>query len=163
MRETETLAELKEAVRGRTRAMLKKIPLDRLDWSPVEGALTLGQLLRHIWKSEEGVCKLARGDWEYLEKRLPEGLSAVLGEAEDLETELRNLEEAHRKSLELIRSLSDEELNEEHFNDKLNIRRSARENIYMLIEHEAHHRGQIALYLRIMGVEGACPYGTRFK
>ncbi len=163
MKETEMLAELKEKIRGRTRVMLDKIPPDRLDWSPVEEALTLGQLLRHIWKSEQGICKLARGNWEYLEKRLPEGLLAVLGEVEDLESELKNMEEAHREAVNLIRSLSEEELNKEYFNEKFNIRRTARENIRGLIEHEAHHRGQIALYLRILRVEGSSPYGTRFK
>ncbi len=163
MKETEMLAELKEEIRGRTRTMLDKIPPDRLDWSPVEGALTLGQLLRHIWKSEQGICKLARGNWEYLEKRLPEGLFAVLGDVEDLESELKNMEEAHREAVNLIRSLSEEELNKEYFNEKFNIGRTARENIRGLIEHEAHHRGQIALYLRILRVEGSSPYGTRFK
>ena len=163
MKETDILAELKEEIRGRTRTMLEKIPPDRLDWSPVEGALTLGQLLRHIWKSEQGICKLARGNWEYLEKRLPEGLLAALGDVEDLESELKNMEEAHREAVNLIRSLSEEELNKEYFHEKFNIRRTTRQNISMLIEHEAHHRGQIALYLRILGVEGASPYGTRFK
>lgn len=163
MKETDLLAELKEEIRGRTRVMLEKIPPDRLDWSPVEGALTLGQLLRHIWMSEQGICKMAVGDWEYLEKRLPEGLLAVLGEVEDLESELKNMEEAHREAVNLIRSLSEEGLDKEYFNEKLKIRRSARQNVSMLIEHEAHHRGQIAIYLRILGVGGSSPYGTRFK
>ncbi len=163
MKEAETLARLKESMRNRTSTMLGKVPPDKLNWSPAEGALTLGQLLRHIWKSDEAVCKLAQGNWEYLEKRLPEGLLAVLGDVEDVKTELHNLEEAHREAVKFIRSLSDEELDREYHNEKLNVRRTARENIHMLIEHEAHHRGQISVYLRLLGVQDASPYGARFK
>jgi uncharacterized damage-inducible protein DinB len=163
MKESETLARLKESIRSRTRTMLEKVPPDKLNWSPVDGSLTLGQLLRHIWKSDEAVCKLARGNWEYLEKRLPQGLLAVLGEIEDLETELHHLEEAHREAVNFIRPLSDQELDREYHNEKLNVRRTTRDNIHMLIEHEAHHRGQISVYLRLLGIQGASPYGTRFK
>ena len=51
-RETMSLADLivefKESVRQRTRNLYPKIPADRIAFAPVEGALTLGQILHHL-------------------------------------------------------------------------------------------------------------------
>ena len=64
-----------------TLAVYGKIPPDRLDWRPAEGMLTLGQIARHAWRSEEGTRRIAlENDWSYYETRIPLGLFAVLGE-----------------------------------------------------------------------------------
>ena len=56
----------KESEHQGTIAVYTKIPHDRLDWRPAEGMLSLGQLARHVWRSEEGTRRIAlEGDWSY--------------------------------------------------------------------------------------------------
>ena len=48
----ELFLKQKEVTRTRTRTIYPYIPRDRVHWVPAEGALSLGQLLRHVWHSE---------------------------------------------------------------------------------------------------------------
>ena len=48
----ELFLKQKEVTRKRTRTIYPYIPRDRVHWVPAEGALSLGQLLRHVWHSE---------------------------------------------------------------------------------------------------------------
>src|SRR5208337_4010901 len=79
----------KESEHQGTLAVYEKIPRDRLDWRPVEGMLSLGQLARHVWRSEEGTRRMAlESDWTYYETRIPQGLFTFLGAVTSLDDEL---------------------------------------------------------------------------
>ena len=45
----------KEAIRARSRDVFGMIRPADVGWKPENGALTVGELLRHLWVSEEGV------------------------------------------------------------------------------------------------------------
>lgn len=80
--------------------VLEKVPPDRLAWSPETGMLTLGELVRHLWSSEEGIRRIAlRDQWDYLEVRIAQGLPAVLGEVKSLAGELHELERVHTDTM----------------------------------------------------------------
>lgn len=151
--------EHKETIRQRTRNLFPKIPADKLGFAPVEGALTLGQILRHLWMAEEGLTKIVgRGSWEYLERRMPARLVEILGQVGTLQQELDNLERVHAQTIALIRALPDDAFAKEHVHEKLNLKRTTRSILLGLGKHEAHHRGQIATYLRILGDKTPSPY-----
>ncbi|MBF8305857.1 MAG: DinB 2 protein [Acidobacteria bacterium] len=95
----------KEVTRKRTRQIYPYIPRDKVNWVPVEGALSLGLLLRHVWHSESGVREVPLYDrWSYYERRIPEGLFPILGEVTDIDHEIEMLEKTHKETLELVAS-----------------------------------------------------------
>lgn len=156
---SDLFVEHKETIRQRTRNLFPKIPADKLGFAPVEGALTLGQILHHLWMSEEGITKIVnQGSWEYFERRMPARLVDILGPLGTLQQELDNLERVHNQTMTLIRSLPDDAFAKEHVSEKLGLRRTTRSILLGLGEHEAHHRGQVATYLRILGDQAPSPY-----
>ena len=143
----------KEATRQRTRPIFPNIPRDQVAWVPVAGALSLGQLLRHIWHSESGVREIPLYHrWNYHERRVPLGLFAVLGEVTDIDQEIEVMEKTHRETLELVSQMPLERFEEEFHNAKLNFRRKGYAILFGMIEHEIHHRAQLLTYLRILRV-----------
>jgi hypothetical protein len=99
----ELFVKQKEVTCKRTRSIFPRIPRDKVAWAPVAGALSLGQLLRHIWHSESGVREVVLYDrWHYYERRIPEGLFAILGEVRDVDEEIQSLEKTHQETLELV-------------------------------------------------------------
>ena len=153
------IVEFKESVRQRTRNLYPKIPADRIAFAPVEGALTLGQILHHLWMSEEGITNvLSRGSWDYFERRMSARLVDILEPIGSLHQELDNLERVHHQTIALIRSLPDDAFSRKHVNVQLKHKRTTRSFLMGLAEHEAHHRGQIAIYLRMLGDKAPSPY-----
>lgn len=83
----------KEAIRSRTGQVVGMIRAEHMAWRPEKEALSVGEMLRHLWVSEEGVRRVAlEGNFAYYERRIPQGLRAVLGQPGTLEEELGNLE-----------------------------------------------------------------------
>ena len=72
-----------------------------MGWKPENGALSIGELLRHLWVSEEGVRRCALdSDFRYYEIRVPKGLHAVMGSPGSLEDELKNIERVHAETIQ---------------------------------------------------------------
>jgi len=142
----------KEAVRQRTRQVAGMVRPEQMSWRPEAGALSAGQLLRHIWVSEQGARKAAlEGDLSYYETRIPKGLGAVLGQVGTVEEELANLERIHNETLEAARAFPLERWDEERIHEGLDIRRKVCVILLGINEHEIHHRAQLMTYLRILG------------
>ena len=142
----------KEVTRKRTRTIYPYIPRDKVAWVPVEGALSLGQLLRHVWHSESGVREVPLYDrWNYYERRIPEGLFPILGDVTDIGHEIERLEKTHQETLDLVAQMPAERLEREFINETFNFRRKGYAILLGIIEHEVHHRAQLLTYLRILG------------
>src|SRR5271154_2969334 len=83
----------KEAIRARTRDVFAMLRPEHMAWKPEPGALSVGEILRHLWVSEQGVRRCAlSGDFSYYEVRVPKGLHAVMGDLESFDEELQNNE-----------------------------------------------------------------------
>jgi hypothetical protein len=142
----------KQAIRARTRQVTELIRPEHMPWQPEKDALRIGEMLRHLWMSEEGVRRVALdGNFAYYERRIPEGLRAVLGTPEALGTELASLERVHRETLDAVAALPAERWMEERASEKLNFRRKVWAILLGINEHEIHHRAQLMTYLRILG------------
>ena len=115
----------KQATHQATLAVLAKIPAERTAWRPAEGMLSLGEIARHIWMSEEGVRRLAIEDnWEYYEKRIPQGLFAILGEVKSIAEELAQIERVHQATISAASEFPLERWEEERSNPNFEIRRA---------------------------------------
>ncbi|HEV2178147.1 MAG TPA: DinB family protein [Terriglobia bacterium] len=149
----------KQAIHAGTLDVLGKISPEQIGWRPAEGMLSLGEIARHIWMSEEGVRAVAlEGNWGYYERRVPLGLSRILGEVKSLQDELAKLEEAHQETLRAATSFPLERWEEERRNDAFNIRRKVVVMLYGITDHEIHHRAQAGAYLHLLTGRRASPY-----
>jgi len=152
----------KQAVHRGTLDVFGKIPPDQFDWRPAAGMLSLGEIVRHTWMSEEGLRRAALdGDWSYFEGRVPMGLPrflATLGPIESLTNELDRVEGAHQETLLRVRDFPLERWEEERNHEPFNIHRRVSVMLFGLNEHQIHHRAQVGTYLHILTGERASPY-----
>lgn len=149
----------KKAIHQGTLEVLGAIPEDQITWRPAPGMLSLGEVARHIWMSEEGVRRVAFDDnWGYFEKRVPLGLSGILGEVKSLGGELAKLKAVHEETLSAVAAYPLERWEEERRNDAFNVRRKVVVMLYGITDHEIHHRAQVGAYLHLLTGRRVSPY-----
>lgn len=152
----------KEAVRARSRDVFGMIRPEDMTWKPENGALSVGELLRHLWVSEDGVRRCAlEGDFKYYEIRVPKGLHAVMGAPGSLEDELKNIERAHAETVRAVGNLPESAFDEERAHAELGFRRKVAVMLFGINEHEIHHRAQLMTYLRMLGTPVALKLGRK--
>jgi uncharacterized damage-inducible protein DinB len=133
-----------ESVRRRTLNYLQRIPPSQLGWAPKEGEFSAGEIVSHLAAAERmftGV--VVEGRWLYSGHTLEPGAS--------LESLLAQLNESHAGCMERLRGLSDADL--------LAPRPSLQGPeiktwrwLMAMVEHEVHHRSQVAVYMTLMGI-----------
>ena len=132
-------------VRERTMRVARCIPPDKVDWSYAPGKFTLGDLLRHIAVTERYLFAeniLGRTS------RYTQHGKELAGGRDDI---LALMERLHGESMEIFSKLNDVDLLEKCRNvGGLEIAKW--KWLRSMVEHEIHHRGQIYLYLGILGV-----------
>jgi uncharacterized damage-inducible protein DinB len=140
------------SVRERTMRVARCIPADKLDWTYAPGKFTFGDLLRHIAVAE-------RFMWAENLQGHPSRYKTHGKElADGYENVLAFMERMHTESMEIFAKLSDEDL--QH---KCRTPEGAEITkwkwLRLMVEHEIHHRGQIYLYLGMLGVSTPPLYG----
>ena len=149
----------KQAAHQSTLKVLGAIRPDQLGWRPAEGMLSLGEIARHIWMSEEGVRRVAIEDrWDYYERRVPLGLFVILGEVGSLAEELASLERVHEDTMAAAEAFPLERWQEERRNESFNIRRTVAVMLFGINEHHTHHRAQAGVYLHLLTGQRASHY-----
>ena len=140
------------SIRGRTERVIRCIPPEHIEWTYREGKWTLGDLIRHLGAIErlmfaENICGRP-SRYEHHGPELASGYDEVVAF-------LRRMDE---ETLELLGQLPDERLQESCETPggaKLRVWKWLR----AMVEHEIHHRGQIYLYLGLLGIETPPLYG----
>lgn len=139
-------------VRERTMRVARCVPADKIDWAYAPEKFTLGDLLRHIAVAERFIWAetLSGGPSRYTThgKELADGYASVLAFMERL----------HAESMEIFGKLGDEEL-QRKCNTPDGAVITKWKWLRLMVEHEIHHRGQIYLYLGILGVPTPPLYG----
>src|SRR5579859_671923 len=141
-----------ENVRERTMRVARCIPDEKIDWTYAPGKFTLGDILRHLAMAERYMwAENAQGKparYTTHGKELASGLEDVLGLMERL----------HAESVQIFAKFSDEDLRRKCVtpgNAPITVWKWLR----LMTEHEIHHRGQIYLYLGMLGVPTPPLYG----
>ena len=132
-------------VRARTMRVADQVPADRIEWSPGEGAMTFGDLIRHLAVAER---------WMFIEnamgrpsrytshgRELAEGRAQVLAFAQSL----------HADAVAELKQLTDLQL-DRRIATPAGASMAAWKWLRAMVEHEAHHRGQMYLMLRLAGI-----------
>lgn len=139
-------------VRERTLRVARCIPPDKIDWTCAPGKFTLGDLLRHIAVAER--CMWA----ETIHNRPSRYTTHGKELAASCEDVLAFLAKMHAESLPLFSALTDDDLQQKcKTPDGAEITKW--KWLRLMVEHEIHHRGQIYLYLGILGVPTPPLYG----
>lgn len=144
--------EYLEKVHQRTMRVARCIPPDKLDWTFRQGKFTLGDLVRHMAAIERYMfAETVAGKpsrYDGCGKELADGYQDVL----------MFMERMHRESVEIFSRLSPGDLA-----GKCTTPDGAQITVWKwlrsMVEHEIHHRGQIYLYLAMLGVPTPPLYG----
>jgi len=155
----EFFVKQKEAIRKRSNEVFALLRAEHMAWKPERGALSVGDMLQHLWVSEEGVRRVALdGNFAYYETRIPKGLAGVLGKTGSLEEELKNIERVHRETLAIIAAQPAELFEDERAHAAIGFRRKVAVILFGMNDHEIHHRAQLMTYLRILGTPVPEPF-----
>jgi len=139
-------------VRERTMRVARCVPPDKIEWTYAPGKFTLGDLLRHI-------ATVERYMWAETVSGRPSRYTKHGAElASGHENVLNFMEKLHAESVEIFSQLTDEELQRKCTTpDGAPITKW--KWLRLMVEHEIHHRGQIYMYLAILGVPTPPLYG----
>jgi uncharacterized damage-inducible protein DinB len=141
-----------EKIRERTMRVVRCVPADRIDWTCRPGHWTLGDLCRHIALVESetfGECLQGRPS-RYQDCGPAHG--AALDEVVEL------MERLHRETTGMIARFSDEDM-QAKCTSPAGVPITRWKLLRALTEHEIHHRGQLYVYLGILGVPTPSLFG----
>lgn len=132
-------------IRRRTLTFAQVIPADQISWSPRENEFTFGDILRHLAAVEKiTIHAVVNKQWEAYP-----GHAKVL--AHELNEIIEHLETTHSEAMNMLQTLPDSELQQPRI--ALAGRPLKAWRLLMsIIEHEIHHRSQLASYLAMLGV-----------
>jgi len=149
------LQELEQEAKT-TRRVLERVPGDQLGWRPHKKARTLGELALHVAGTPGAVATLASQS----EIQEPDFKDASPKSAAEL---IPALEESVATARRMLANMDDATLN-----GTWRMKRNGREVLAMpraallrsiMLNHWYHHRGQLSVYLRELGVPIPSIYG----
>ena len=142
----------KETIRRRTLEVIGNLRPEHMNWRPEKDALSVGEMLQHLWVSEEGVRRVAlENNFAYYETRVPDGLRATLGSPRTLDEDFGNLARVHSETISAVSSCRSDIFDTERLRPDFGFRRKVWVILMGINEHEIHHRAQLSTYLRLMG------------
>jgi uncharacterized damage-inducible protein DinB len=129
-------------IHKQTTKLMAVAPDDKYEWKPSETAMSLGELMHHLYIAEWGLIEAALTGVFPKERPENKTSTAALVAAFD---------ESHAALIPKIESLTAEQLAEEvaPFGPDKAMSRMAL--LHVTHEHEIHHRGQLYVYLRMLG------------
>jgi len=151
------IAELQQEANS-TRKELERVPMDKADWKPHEKSTPLGRLAIHVAELPSFINAALDADEFDLAKM--EYKPSTASSSDDL---IRIFNERIDKAVESLKKADDETMmkpwtfrNGEKFSmtmPKVNVIRS------FSLNHSIHHRAQLGVYLRLLGVPLPQIYG----
>ena len=148
-----TFADYFDGVRRRTRDFFSGIPAERIDWAPRAGEYTCGDIVRHVAAAETMfVGAVVDGHWRYA--------GHIRAVAPTLTAALAHLDAGHVEASARLRGLADSALQQTRPSLEPGARAVHTWRLLLaMVEHEVHHRSQLASYLTLMGVEAPDIFG----
>jgi uncharacterized damage-inducible protein DinB len=141
-----------------TRKFLERVPEGRLSWRPHEKSMTAGQLALHIAQTPEGVLRLSEPD-----EAAPPDFSSGRPQPAALREVLEALDHSAAYLRQTLPTVSDDRMNADFRvaqggRTLMSLPRAAFLRSIML-NHWYQHRGQLGVYLRLLGAAVPSSYG----
>ena len=141
-----------QRIHSRTARVIQTVPPDKMEWRPTPDAFSFGDLIRHLAAIERYMfTENVSGRWSSYPGHAPEIVPAAAGL-------LSWYESLHAQSVEIVSHMSDSDL-QLPCTTPGGVTMSRAKWLRSMIEHEAHHRGQIYLMLKLIGVASPPLYG----
>jgi DNA-binding transcriptional MerR regulator/uncharacterized damage-inducible protein DinB len=144
-----TLAEFDQEMAG-ARSMLERVPEEKFAWTPHEKSMTLGKLANHIAGMPVGMSFVLTGLGTKPEEA---NTKKALLEVFDKRTDRA------RKALEVTLEAAAEERLNEMILVTATVRKTRGSALRWFLSHMIHHRAQLGVYLRMLGVAVPSMYG----
>jgi len=143
------LIDFCKAVRDSTLKRLKTVPEGYENWRISKNALSFAEIAKHLVESDDWTIK--KINEPAIKSILPEEGSIENCSKEQFTALILELEECLERKIKLINSLDKEKMKSKIYDDRFNDEVSIEWIILRgNIDHEIHHRGQIAVYLRML-------------
>lgn len=139
-------------IKQRTSRLFDYIPKDQMEWTYQAGKFTIGDLIRHLANIERFMyaetVQFKASRYQGCGTEFAEGYEAVVGYYQKM----------HEESLAIFLNLSQEDLH-----NKCKTPAGTEITIWKwlraMVEHEVHHRGQLYMYLAMLGVKAPPIFG----
>jgi uncharacterized damage-inducible protein DinB len=144
---------------GFTRTLLQAVPEGRMDWKPHEKSMSLGELTGHLAEMPVWVGSMMEPELDF---------AAMMSDYKPLvpasREEMAKVFEANLPLVAEHLADKDDAFLEETWTMRKGdqvLMQSPRKDVLrsIIIHHAAHHRGQLTVYLRLMGVPVPPTYG----
>ena len=147
--ETELLIDFCKAVRDSTIKRLKIVPEGYENWKVSHGALSFAEIAKHIIDLDNWLFEKIKNP----ELHSVEAENAIIENCDRIKFEglVNDLKETLGRKIQLINTFDEKKLKSKLFDDRFDSEVSIAWIILRgNIDHEIHHRGQIAAYLRVL-------------
>ncbi len=143
------IIEFARAVRESTLKRLRKVPPGFENWSISKNSLSFADIAKHLIDCDNWLFqKLKNNSLESI-RAIPN--SVIVNSRQEYLDLLQNLSQTGRERENLIERIENEDWNRQIYDDRFN----GEVSVWWLImrgnlDHEIHHRGQIASYFRVI-------------
>lgn len=141
-----------DSVHGRTRRIVELIPPDQLEWAPAAGKFTCGDIARHLANIERFMYG------ETVSGRPSAYRGHDRGFADGFDAVLRYYDRQHADARAIFAALTPGQWNGK-CQTPAGTPITTWKWLRAMVEHEAHHRGQLYLMLGMLGVRTPPIYG----
>jgi uncharacterized damage-inducible protein DinB len=152
MSDAQSFLQYLDSVHARTRRVIELIPPEQVEWAPAVGKFSFGDIVRHLANIERFMyAETVRGRptaYDGHERRFADGFDAVVAYYDRL----------HGESRAIFASLTPEQWAGKCLTPA-GTPITTWKWLRAMIEHEAHHRGQLYLMLGMRGVATPPIYG----
>ncbi len=141
-----------EKIRGRTHRVIRAIPPQQIEWTYKEGKFTMGDIIRHLATIERHMY----AESAQFQPSRYSGCGVDLADGYD--NILNFFDRLHEESMTIFSKLTPEDLQKKCTTPggtSITLWKWLR----AMVEHEIHHRGQLYMYLGMLGVETPPLYG----
>ena len=153
IRNIESFLAYFETIRERTLRVLRAVPPEKLEWRHTDDVFSCGDLARHIAAAER---------YTFAENVLgrPSRYPGCGPELADGHGDvIAFMERMHRETVEMLKDLTPEVLAGKGLSPQ-GVPITAWKLLRAMVEHEVHHRGEMYVYLALLGVPRPPLYGV---
>lgn len=133
-------------IKERTRRLFNYIPSNQMEWTYRPGKFTIGDIIRHLALIERNMYA------ETVRFRPSTYNGCGIEYADGYEETIRFYDDLHAESLAIFSKLTNEDLLKK-CKTPGDVEITVWKWLRAMVEHEVHHRGQLYIYLGMLGVQ----------